>query len=148
MAYANGKAFEITGYTKEDFANGVCAFDFFEKKDKERIIENFRKALANKPSDDLEYEFVRKDGTTFPAIIKRTPIVVDNKTVGLRGIAIDISGQKKRLTKLLFLASIVQNSDDAIIGKAWTELLRVGITVPNVFMDIKLLKLLANRFTS
>ena len=95
LAYANEKAFEITGYTKEDLAKGVCAFDFFEHKDQERIRENFRKALTNKPSEDSEYTFVRKDGTTFPVIIKRNPIVVENKTVGLRGIAIDISERKK-----------------------------------------------------
>jgi PAS domain S-box-containing protein len=100
LIYANEKAFEITGYTKEDLARGACAFDFFAQKDKERIKENFRKALENKPSDDLEYEFVRKDGSAFPVMIKRTPIVVDNKTVGLRGIAIDISGRKKKLTVL------------------------------------------------
>ena len=67
----------------------------------------------------LSMIFVRKDGTTFPVIIKRNPIVVDNKTVELRGIAIEyFPDTKKRLTKSTFLASIVQNSDDAIIGKS------------------------------
>jgi PAS domain S-box-containing protein len=118
LVYANEIAFEITGYTKEDLAKGVCAFDFFDQKDQERIRENFRKALTNKPSEDAEYTFVGKDGTTFPVIIKRNPIVVGNKTVGLRGIAIGISERKKTEEETTFLASIVQNSDDAIIGKS------------------------------
>ena len=38
---------------------------------------------------------MRKDGTTFPALITATPRISGNKMVGLRGLAIDITKRKK-----------------------------------------------------
>ena len=65
LTYANESAFQTTGYTKEDFVKGVCVFDLVEQKDKERAEEHFRKTLANEPSTENEYTFVRKDGSKF-----------------------------------------------------------------------------------
>ena len=94
IIYVNESAFEITGYTKADIAKGVFAFDFFEQKDKQRAKENFSKTWTNNSLCDNEYTFIRKDGSTIPVIISSKPIIVDNKTVGLRGIVIDITQRK------------------------------------------------------
>lgn len=95
LTYANKRAFEITGYTMEDFVKGICAFDLFGQEDKLRAMGNFGNALANKPSDNVEYTFVRKDSSSFPALIETSPIVVAGKTLGLRGLAIDVTERKK-----------------------------------------------------
>ena len=95
LTYANESAFQTTGYTKEDFVKGVCVFDLVEQKDKERAEEHFRKTLANEPSTENEYTFVRKDGSKFQNIIVSKPIVVEDRTVGLRGLVIDITERKK-----------------------------------------------------
>jgi PAS domain S-box-containing protein len=42
-----------------------------------------------------EYTAITKDGTTFPIIINSSPMYQDNKLVGMRGIIIDISEQKR-----------------------------------------------------
>ena len=42
-----------------------------------------------------EYKFVRKDGTTFPALITATPSISGKKMTGLRGVVIDITERKK-----------------------------------------------------
>ena len=95
LTYANMNAFEISGYTKEDFAKGLCVFDFVEQKDQDKAKEHFKKTLTNKHSIGNEYTFVRKDGSTFPTIIVSKPIVIENQTVGLRGIVVDITQHKK-----------------------------------------------------
>ena len=95
LTYANHSAFKITGYTKEDFAKGVCVFDLVEQKDKEKAKAHFEKTLLNKPSNENEYTFVRKDGSTFPTIVLSKPIIVENRMVGLRGLVIDITDRKK-----------------------------------------------------
>jgi PAS domain S-box-containing protein len=95
LIYANERAFEITGYSKENFAKGICVFDLLRKEDEQRAKENFSKILTNNPYKDNEYTFVKKDGSTFQAIIVSRPIVVDNQTIGLRGIVVDITQRKK-----------------------------------------------------
>lgn len=95
LTYANKRAFEVFGYSKEDFDKGICAFDLFAQKDKQRVIGNFANALANKPSDNIEYTFVRKDGGSFPALVESSAIIGSDGTVSLRGIVIDVSERKK-----------------------------------------------------
>ena len=95
LTYVNKRAFEISGYTEKDFAVGFTAFDFIHQKDKERAIGNFKKILINQPSTDNEYNFVRKDGSTFPIVILSKPIVEKNQIVGVRGILVDITERKK-----------------------------------------------------
>ena len=95
LTYANESAFQITGYTKTDFAKGVCVFDLVEKKDKERAKAHFTKTLADEPSTENEYTFVRKDGSKFQSIVVSKPIVVEGEAVGLRGLVVDITERKK-----------------------------------------------------
>jgi len=47
-----------------------------------------------------EYRVLRKDGSTFPAIMLSTGKVVDGKSVGLRGIVIDMTETKKLESQL------------------------------------------------
>jgi len=121
LTYANHSAFETTGYTKEDFAKGVCAFDLVEQKDKDRAKEHFKKTLTNKPFTDNEFTFVRKDGSTFPTIIVSKPIVIENRTVGLRGIAVDITERKKAEKSSKKQAALIDLSPDAVIVKNMDE---------------------------
>ena len=101
VTYANQSAFRITGYTKEDIVQGVFLFDLVVQKDKKRAEENFKNILKSNPSDGNEYTLLRKDGSTLPIIIVSTPIMLENRTVGLRGIAIDITQRKKVEQELL-----------------------------------------------
>ena len=95
LIYANERAFEVTKYSKEDFAKGLYVFDFILQKDKERAKENFGRVSKNIPSENNEYSFVRKDGSTFSAVIISRPILVEKSSVGLRGLVIDITERKE-----------------------------------------------------
>ncbi len=95
LIYANQSAFRITGYTKADFDKGICVFDIIEEKDKKKAKKEFKRIIANKPTVDKEYFFVRKDGSICPTMTYSKPIIVDGKTVGIRGIAVDITQHKK-----------------------------------------------------
>jgi PAS domain S-box-containing protein len=94
LTYVNQKAFELTGYTQEDFAKGMYNFDLIAPRDLERAKASFTKSMITSTPTRNEYSFVRKDGREFPAIIKGIPIKFGNKTVGMRGLVIDITEQK------------------------------------------------------
>ena len=95
LVFANERSLEITGYTKEDLAKGLGVFSFIAPQDKEKATEHFMKTLNNQPSLDNEFTVVRKDGSTFPAIIVTSLIVENERPIGLRGVVIDITERKK-----------------------------------------------------
>lgn len=95
VTFANARSFEITGYTKEDLTKGFDVFNLIAPEDKERAVDDFKKTLSNQPSDYYEYTVVRKDGSTFPAIIVINSIVDNGDPKGAIGLVIDITERKK-----------------------------------------------------
>ena len=91
---------EKTGYTSEDFERGLNILQFLTPQDRDRAIENVKKSMAGREIGSIEYTLTRKDGTTFPVLVKVVPIVSENKVIGLRGLSIDISERKKAEEKL------------------------------------------------
>jgi PAS domain S-box-containing protein len=95
LVYVNPITFEMSGYSKDDFKKGVYNLDFFAPEDVDRAKRNFTNAMITSTSTKNEYLLVKKDGTKFPAIIEGSPIKFEGKTVGMRGIIIDLTERKK-----------------------------------------------------
>jgi PAS domain S-box-containing protein len=73
---------------------------------------------AGRTIKNLEMWRVRKDGTKFPASLTISPILDEDGTVvGVSAIARDLTEQRKANEVAQRLAAIVENSEDAIIGK-------------------------------
>ncbi|MDD3581387.1 MAG: PAS domain S-box protein [Desulfobacca sp.] len=74
------------------------------------------KARGGAP-DEHEWTYVRKDGSRFPVLLSVTALTDDQGLItGFLGIASDITDRKRAEEARSRLASIVENSDDAIIG--------------------------------
>jgi PAS domain S-box-containing protein len=95
LTLANKQAFQTFEYTQEDFENGLSVLEMLVPEERERAIENMKKRLMGEKIDDFEYTALKKDGSTFPVAQYSNPIIKDGKPVGLRGILIDITEQKK-----------------------------------------------------
>jgi PAS domain S-box-containing protein len=67
----------------------------FIPDDRPRLQQNVRDLLRGKGSSPHEYTALRQDGTTFPVMVYSTPIIRQNKIVGLRGINVDITERKR-----------------------------------------------------
>jgi len=117
ITFFNQKAFEITGFTREELKKGVKMQSFVVPEDRERAIQNLNKTMNKDEHEVSEYEILKKDGSISPAIVRTAPIISENKVAGVRGIVIDITDRKKMEEKNNLLASIVESSDDAIISK-------------------------------
>ncbi len=128
LTLVNDLAFKTFGYTREDFANKLNAIQMIEEKDRVRASQNIQKVMGGIVNSDNEYILLRKDGSTFPALIFSSPTVINGEVNGLRGIIIDIT-ERKRAEKSLKLseekfnaafqyspiAMTIQNSDDRFI---------------------------------
>jgi two-component system, sensor histidine kinase PdtaS len=93
--YSNRCGLETFGYTLDDFEKGVNALQLFIPEDRQRIQENIQKRLAGEDFENHEYTGLRKDGSTFPILIYSAPIARNGKTVGVRGIVLDITDRKR-----------------------------------------------------
>jgi PAS domain S-box-containing protein len=94
FTFANRYGFESSGYTREDIDKALNALGLFIPEDRERVAQNMRKILSGERSEGHEYTALRKNGSTFPVLIYSSPIVRDNKAVGLRGLVIDMTEYK------------------------------------------------------
>jgi len=94
LMYSNRIAFKWFGYTEDDFRQGLNIMQMIAPDDRERAVANFRALVRRKephmePLD--EYLALRKDGSTFPISIYSSPILVNGRITGLRGIIVDIT---------------------------------------------------------
>ncbi|MBW2199274.1 MAG: PAS domain S-box protein [Deltaproteobacteria bacterium] len=95
LTFANHNAFELFGYRQNNFNTGLNALEMLIPQDRESALENMQRVLNGAVLSGVEYTALRKDGSTFPVTIHSNPIIRENKPVGLRGIMIDLSEQKR-----------------------------------------------------
>jgi PAS domain S-box-containing protein len=112
ITFANKCGIETFGYTAAEVAQGINADQIVPEHERERMQDNFlRRIRGEARPNGVEYTALRNDGTTFPAVVYLSPIFKNNKTVGFRGIFVDIS-ERKSFEKALE----VKNSQLSIIN--------------------------------
>ncbi len=93
--FVNRYAYEATGYSPEDVKKGFNVLQIISPEDREKAMNNIKEVLTTGRQSGCEYTILRKDGTTFPVISYSSPIIIEGKPAGLRGIVVDITEQKK-----------------------------------------------------
>lgn len=97
---ANGRIHEITGYTQEDTEKSLNMLDFVAPQDRQRAVEDFMELLTGKRNEIGEYMLQRKDGSSFPAMVKVILVTDKNKIVGVKGIIIDLTQLRRTENEL------------------------------------------------
>jgi PAS domain S-box-containing protein len=95
FVFVNRNAFSMFGFSPEDFEKGLNAFQTIVPEDRDRAKGNIQRALRGEKVGPSAYTLLRKDGSTFPAIVYSGPVSKENRPVGLRGIVIDITERKQ-----------------------------------------------------
>jgi len=96
LTFSSRNAPQSFGYAQGVFDKGLNAMELFVPEDRDRFSVNKKRTLRGNNTGGSEYTMLRKDGSTFPVIIYSNPMSRDGKSVGLKGIIIDISGVKKK----------------------------------------------------
>jgi len=94
LVFINRFGCQVLGYTHDDLQAGLNILQIVAEDDKERVSEDISLAMQGN-AQAKEYRLKKKDGSTFPAIAYSIPIVKEGRTVGLRGIFLDISERKR-----------------------------------------------------
>lgn len=84
-----------TGCTKEDCEKGIRVIDYVAPEDREMAARNMARLLKGENVGMVEYTARRKDGSTFPIMTHSNPVIKDGRTIGLRGIIMDITERKQ-----------------------------------------------------
>ncbi|MEN6395430.1 MAG: response regulator [Methanoregula sp.] len=116
LTLVNENSYSFFGYTREDLPDGVNLFNHIIPEDRARVREGFGRITRGGPTSDSEYTGVKKDGTHISFLAYTSPVMHNNRPVGIRGILVDITGRKKTeramqqaLAKLNLLNSITRH---------------------------------------
>jgi len=101
LTFTNRMAFDILGYTREDFEKGLNALQMLIPEDHDRALKNIQRVLKGEKLGGTEYTALMKDGRRYPAIVYSTPIISEGKSVGMRGIVADLTEVKRAQKALL-----------------------------------------------
>jgi len=107
------------GYTREEVL-GRDLTEFLSDASRRYANEVVRPAfLRTGQCHNIEYQFVRKDGTVLDCLLSAVlEHDADGRTLQSIAVVIDISERKRAQERIAFLASIVESTDDAVIGLA------------------------------
>lgn len=111
ITYTNEWGYKITGYTPSDLKKGKSIRDLIIKREYLKMKFNIARIYKGVNTLPNEYTVLRKDGTTFPALIYSKPIIKNNQPVGLRGAMVDISAQKETEKELKEAKEKAEESD-------------------------------------
>lgn len=100
LTYVNRQAFILFGYEEDDLKKGFNIFNAVAGWDHPVLHANIGKIMQGSKTDASEYTLLRRDGSTFPALIHSNRIMRDDRFAGFRGIIIDISRRKEAEERL------------------------------------------------
>jgi PAS domain S-box-containing protein len=138
ITFFNERALEITGFTQKELEKGLNILSFVVEKDRERATKNMKRSLNGEHLGSNEYMLSKKDGATFSVLLSTSPIMVENKATGLRGLVVDIAERQKAeialsqaMDKLVFI-----NEKLTVVGGLTRHDIRNKLTVlaGNVFL--------------
>ncbi|MDP2853308.1 MAG: PAS domain S-box protein, partial [Smithellaceae bacterium] len=110
----NRTALETFRYNEDDYKEGMNALQFFAPEEWQRVGENMRGVTQGTSTPGQEFTFLRKDGSKFPGLIYASPNIHQDKTVGIRGVIMDITERKRTDAKLRQQADAMDAATDGI----------------------------------
>lgn len=147
LTYANKKIRECFELTPADISRGVEIFDYILPEQRNLARSRLMKVFQDGDVGANEYTLVKKDGTSFLALVHTKRFIRENKVQGVVGIGIDITQQnleKQTLLKYKTLMSValdgyfiidlqgnfldVNDSYCDIIGYRREELLKMSVS--------------------
>jgi PAS domain S-box-containing protein len=100
LLFANRQAYLTFGYEPEELQGKVQVLDMIAPEDRRRAESSIRRMLLDGRHGKEEYTALRKDGSRFTIVDYSAPIRDGERIVGFRGIAIDLTAQKKAESEL------------------------------------------------
>ena len=157
FTFVNNTGITRTGYTRDDFSQGVFIKDIITPEQHDQLENNIKRRYVERDEKPNEYLVVRKDGSQFPALAYSAPIVDGEEIIGIRGILVDMTEQKslqEQLTQAQKMESVgrlaggvahdFNNMLGVIIGRTELALKKLDPYQP-LFVALQEIRSAANR---
>ena len=95
FTFANNKAVTLFGYTRDNPPSDLDLSGVIERGDLRRARRDFRGLLAGRRTNSAEYRVRDRNGSTFSVVVFPTCVFRRGRCVGVRGIAIDLTYEKR-----------------------------------------------------
>jgi PAS domain S-box-containing protein len=117
LALVNAYGEQITGFRSDELI-GRPIFSVLDRAGAVLVRERLESVRAGrKVTPQFECQVVRRDGRRIPVEMTCTSIVRDGLVVGRLAVARDITERKQSQAVQALLSSIVESSEDAIVGR-------------------------------
>lgn len=100
LTFANRTTLATFGYTRSDLGARLHISQLLPADEWARAEADARRVLQGEAVGANEYNFRKRDGSTFPGILYARPLVHKGEVVGVRGSVVDV-GERKRVEKTL-----------------------------------------------
>ncbi len=112
FTFANRNALRSFGYSENDLRRGLNLFQMIVPKERTRAKRRVQQVLSGEEVGPSEYTARRKDGSKFPILVHTSPVVHENQVVGLRGIGVDITKQRRVSDNMQFYITEVAKAQE------------------------------------
>ena len=120
FTFVNDSMSKILGYSEKELI-GMNNRQYMDKANEKKVYRIFNRVYTTgKPDKGIDWEFLRKEGTT-RYVETSTSLIKDKdgNKIGFRGILRDITDRKKAeeelKTRQIYLESVLYNAPDAIV---------------------------------
>ena len=115
LLFTNRSSFTAFRYDLEDFKKGLNIYQMLVPADRQKVAGYIKNSILEQNTSEIEFIALRKDGTTFPALVFSSLVYSDNKPSGMRGILIDMTERKQIEDELRKLSRTVEQSPNSIM---------------------------------
>ncbi len=95
FVWVNSHGRKLSGYSEQDLERGIAVLSVIRSADGVSVASNLAMKLTGGADSEDQYTLLCKDGSTRSVTIRSRALVADGRIVGLIGVAIDLSEQKR-----------------------------------------------------
>ncbi len=120
FVYVNRTGLERFGYSEDDLARGVSVIDTVIPAERDHLRANIARRLGGGETEGFQYTALRKDGSTFPALVHTTVVKKDGRPCGVQGYLIDISERvraENALRRRVALEQLIMRASTRLVAE-------------------------------
>jgi PAS domain S-box-containing protein len=117
LTFASQRTLQLFGYEHVDEILGKSSLNFIAPQEHEMAMKSFGQALKTGEARNIEFSFLRKDGTRFTGELNAAVLRdVSGTPRGFISTAMDITDRRRAEEQLRYHATLLENISDAVIS--------------------------------